>query len=235
MNETTNLPSGSITQIISTILNNPPIPDEIHHAQTKLGHASMAGKCARQIWFACNIPRKKQPNPSPIMIIGKLIHDWFDNAITEIGDNKILVKQECDLRPNFNVIGMADFLSSNSVGELKTTKQFAFKYLFSPHVSHILQASIYAYYWRKRYIEIMYLARDTGHFKSFFWPAIGRTYIENEIERISEISQMENAPEKLTWDNLKLNPWSEAITPWQCKYCPFRKECLEIDNEQFFA
>jgi hypothetical protein len=232
-----NLPSGSISRVAHLILNNPPQDTDPHHAQTKIGHVHMAGKCGRQMWFQCNIPKNQQPAPTPVMVMGKAIHDWFDEAIESISDTRIQVKQRCDFRPRFNVIGRADFLSSNSVGELKTAKKWGFKYLDAPQEGHVLQSSIYARFWQKRYIEIIYLARDTGEFKTFFWPALQN--IDTEIERISAISTMHNVPDKLTWDGKKLDPWTgidengHAKTPWQCKYCPFRKECLEVDNNQF--
>jgi hypothetical protein len=230
-----NLPSGSISRVAHLILSNPPQELDTHHEQLKIGHVHMAGQCGRQIWFRCNIPRGEQPNPVPVMVMGKAIHDWFDTALESLGESRIKVKQTCDFRPRYNVIGRSDFLSPNSVGELKTSKKWAFKYLDAPQENHVLQSSIYAYFWQRRYIEIIYLARDTGEFKTFFWPALRG--IETEIDRISTISLLHNPPDKLTWDGQKLDPWTgidengHAKTPWQCKYCPFKKECLEIDNE----
>lgn len=230
-----NLLSGSICRIASNILSNPPYDRDPHHGKLEIGHAHMAGKCARQIWFRTHIQKHEQPNPAPVMVMGKAIHDWFDTAIESLGEqSRILVKQKVDFRPKFNVIGRADFVSPNSVGELKTSKSWAFKFLDAPQEDHVLQSSIYANYYQRRYIEIVYLARDTGQFKTFFWPALRG--IEVEIQRISDISTLHNPPDKLTWKGEKLNPWTDvdsngkAKTPWQCKYCPFKKECLEIDN-----
>lgn len=233
--ESSNLQSGSISKIASLILSNPPHDPDKHHSQMELGHAHLAGKCSRQIWFRTHIRKTEQPNPAPVMVMGKAIHDWFDSAIEMLGEQtQILVKQLVDFRPRWNLIGRADFVAPISVGELKTSKSYAFKYLDAPQEGHVLQSSIYAYYFQRRYIEIIYLARDTGQFKTFFWPALRG--IETEIERISTISTLHNPPEKVTWNGDKLEPWTavdengHAKTPWQCKYCPFKMECLEHDN-----
>jgi CRISPR/Cas system-associated exonuclease Cas4 (RecB family) len=233
--ESNNLQSGSICKIASLILSNPPYDRDAHHAQREIGHAHLAGKCSRQIWFKTHIMKEDQPSPAPVMVMGKAIHDWFDSAIEQLGEKtQIMVKQFVDFRPRYNVIGRADFVSPNSVGELKTSKAYAFKYLDAPQDDHLLQSSIYAHYFQRRYIEIIYLARDTGQFKTFFWPALRG--IEAEIERISYISTAHNPPEKVTWDGKPLEPWTaidengHAKTPWQCKYCPFRMECLDLDN-----
>jgi CRISPR/Cas system-associated exonuclease Cas4 (RecB family) len=227
MTEVDSYPSGSISKIISGILNNVPADTDRHHIQRKLGHAHQAGKCSRQIWFMCNTAKEDQ-HPIPVMVMGKAIHDWLSNVVLHNNDYGITTDDVADFRPRYNLIGKVDFLSPNSVGELKTTKQYAFKYLDAPREDHVLQSSIYAKFFGKRYIEIIYLARDTGNFKCFFWPALNN--IDTEIERISEISQMHNPPRKITWDGQPLLPFTSEKTPWQCKYCAFRKECLETDN-----
>lgn len=228
MTEIDSSPSGSISAIISGILNNVPYDNDRHHNIPKLGHAHQAGKCGRQIWFFCNTPKENQ-HPKPVMVMGKAIHDWLSSVVMSNNNYGISTENYCDFRPKYNVVGKVDYLSTNSVGELKTTKQWALdKWLEAPQIPHVLQSSIYAKFWQKRYIEIVYLARDTGNFRTFFWPALNN--IDSEIERISNISTMHNPPPKLTWDGKPLLPFTAEKTPWECKYCPFRKECLEIDN-----
>lgn len=229
MTDQDNSPSGSICQTIAKILNNVPVDDDKHHNISKLGHASQAGKCSRQIWFICNTPYQDK-HPAPVMVMGKAIHELISGYVSGNSNYGISTENVCDFRPRYNIIGKVDFLSTNSVGELKTTKQWALdKWLEAPQIPHVLQASIYAKYWQKRYIELIYLARDTGNFKTFFWPALNN--IDSEIERISNISTLHNPPPKLTWDGKPLLPFTSEKTPWECKYCPFRKECLEIDNK----
>jgi CRISPR/Cas system-associated exonuclease Cas4 (RecB family) len=232
MTEIDSSPSGSISAIISGILNNVPPDTDRHHGSTKLGHAHFAGKCSRQIWFFCNTAQENR-HTAPVMVMGKAIHDWLSGIILSNTSYGISTENLVDFRPKYNLIGKVDFLSTNSVGELKTSKQWAFKYLEAPQTAHVLQSSIYAKYFDKRYIEIIYLARDTGNFKTFFWPALNN--IDSEIERISEISQMHNPPPKLTWDGKPLLPFTAEKTPWECKYCPFKKECLDIDNIGVFS
>jgi hypothetical protein len=227
MTEVDSYPSGSISKIISDLLSNVPTDTNPHHLQRKLGHAHQAGKCGRQIWFLCNVSREDQ-HPKPVMVMGKAIHDWLSSVVMSRNDLGISTDNFVDFRPRYNLIGRVDFLSPNSVGELKTTKQYAFKYLDAPREDHVLQSSIYARFFNRRYIEIIYLARDTGNFKCFFWPALNN--IETEIERISAISQVHNPPQKQTWDGRPLEPFKSEKTPWQCKYCMFKEECLNVDN-----
>jgi hypothetical protein len=228
MTEVGNYPSGSISKIISDLLTNVPADTNPHHLQRKLGHAHQAGKCSRQIWFMCNTDRTEQ-HPKPVMVMGKAIHDMLSVMVDSRNDLGITTDNLADFRPRYNIIGRVDFLSPNSVGELKTTKQWALdKWLEAPQIPHVLQSSIYAKYWNKRYIEIIYLARDTGNFRTFFWPALNN--IDSEIDRISNISTMHNPPAKITWDGKPLFPFTSEKTPWECKYCPFRKECLDVDN-----
>lgn len=228
MTEMTNYPSGSISAIISGILTNVPNDTNPHHFQLKLGHASMAGKCGRNIWFQCNTAQDNRPNPVPVMVMGSAIHERISSYVVANPNLRISTNNPVDFRPRYNIIGEVDFLSSNSVGELKTTKQNAFKYLQTPQENHILQSSIYAYFYQRRYIEIVYLARDTGNFKAFFWPALNN--IDTEIERISTISTLHNPPEKKTWKGEKLEPWTSQKTPWECKYCNYKEQCLAVDN-----
>lgn len=234
MTDQSSYPSGSISRIVHHILTNIPYDNDPHHAQQNIGHVHMAGKCSREIWFRCNVAKESQET-KPVMAMGKAIHDWLESVVISNGNGKLQAGLFADFRPIYNVIGRPDLLSNNSVGELKTSKQWAFKYLDVPMENHTLQASIYAYYWNKPYIEIIYLARDTGQFKTFFWPRL--VGIEIEIQRISECSQMAEPPEKLTWKGEILNPWklgANEKSPWQCKYCPFQKECYEIDSNNMF-
>lgn len=228
MTEVDNLPSGSISATISRILSNVPADTDRHHSSTKLGHAHQSGKCGRQIWFFCNTAQENK-HPKPVMVMGKAIHDWLSGVILSNRNYGISTDNFADFRPRYNVVGKVDFLSTNSVGELKTTKEWSLrKYLDAPQTAHVLQASVYARFFGKRYIEIIYLARDTGNFKTFFWPALNN--IDSEIERLSRISLMHNPPPKLTWDGIPLEPFKGEKTPWECKYCPFRAECLAVDN-----
>ena len=168
------------------------------------------------------------------MVMGKAIHDWLSGIILSNPNGRISTENVADFRPKYNVIGRVDFLSDNSVGELKTTKQWAFKYLDSPQENHVLQASIYAEFFQRRYIEIVYLARDTGNFKTFFWPKLSG--IDTEILRISEISLLHNPPGKIDWKGEKLEPWTMGSDklPWQCKYCPFKQQCYDLDAKGMF-
>jgi CRISPR/Cas system-associated exonuclease Cas4 (RecB family) len=234
MSDQSNYPSGSISRVVHHILTNVPYDNDPHHSESKLGHVHMAGKCSREIWFRCNVPKENQPT-KPVMAMGKAIHDWLETVVIANGNKQLQSGLFADFRPRYNVVGRPDLLSSNSVGELKTSKQWAFKYLDAPMENHTLQSSIYAFYYDRPYIEIIYLARDTGQFKTFFWPRL--TGIETEIERISELSVQETPPEKLTWDGKLLNPWklkADEKSPWQCKYCPFQKECYELDSKNMF-
>ena len=224
---------GSISRIIQELIANVPYEKNPHHETLGIGHASMAGKCARQIWLSSHISAEKRKQ-EPVMLFGQLIHNWFEDKVGSLSEETLKSTVPVDFRPKYNVIGLADFVSEKTVGELKTTKKFALKWLDAPREQHILQASIYAYGLNKPYIEIIYICRDTAEVRPFFWPRLNN--IVNEISRISDITTMHVPPEKYTWKGDKLEParpWNGKLRknePWECRYCSFWKECFEIDR-----
>jgi len=229
--------SNSISQVLTKFLTNIPPEDNPHHREGGIGHASMAGKCARQIWFLSHLPSEKKPQ-TPVMVFGKLIHGWLATYVNEKSEELGITSEvPLDFRPQWNLIGQADFLSEKTVGEVKTTKDYNIRRWWEiPKEQHILQASIYAYGFSKPYIELIYISRDTALIKTFSLPR--RPGIESEIDRISSISQTSIPPAKITWKSEKLEPnrpWAPKTTkdePWECRYCLFWKECLEIDKNE---
>lgn len=228
---------GSISKIINQLLENVPLdekePSNVHHSELEIGHPSMAGKCGRQIWFASHTHIEDRHRNS-VMLFGKLIHDWLEIQVATDPTSPIMAGVPVDFRPRYNMKGRVDFVSEKTVGELKTTKEWNIKrYLDAPREEHALQASIYAYGLDKPYIEIIYIARDTSLTRTFFWPTLKG--IENEINRISEITKMHVPPDKLNWKGEKITPgrpWKpKKEDPWECRYCPFKKECLQYDIE----
>lgn len=180
-------------------------------------HISSAERCGRQIVYRLQNPGFDSKTTLPASI-GTFIHRYIQNQLKELHGDDVEIEQSVDYRPKYPVIGSADIVTADTVYDIKTVGTPSWRYI--PNSAHILQTLLYAWGLDKPYAIILYVNRGNLQTVAHRYKTHTRIMdIVAELERFTHLFRIAELSKPLP-DRLPRGAW-------QCRYCPFAKQCWE--------
>jgi hypothetical protein len=198
---------------------------------------SSLGKCYRyQYWNIKNEPQTNPPDARALRVfaVGHLFHKFLEDLM----DCEVEVKVEDD-----NVLGYADIVGDDWVGDFKTVNSKKFWYLENEDKIPItererhnfLQVTCYAMMLSKPYCKIVLISKDDFCLKEY---TIGTEVlmgeVEKEINHVVSILKGDLPEGKArcypTYRTDKKTGRMELVGHKECEYCCFRDKCKEVGN-----
>ena len=215
-------------------------------------HPSEATNCSLAVWFLKRHARgltllKPAPQHANLLMIfriGHLVHHWVQGHYVRTGICEPNGIEYQILDEKRGITGSIDLLTKEKVIDLKTCSWKVFSGKIPKH-EHIVQTSIYAHYTGRDWIEVHYIAKDSG--KLWNWvegvdtEAMGMLPVSSEqvpirvagfhpredlvYKAFEKFAQIETAIQADSPPDPEFSPM-EPASP--CSLCQWRYHCRDL-------
>lgn len=193
-------------------------------------YPSEAGICMRRIYYSYILPKKEDKHMLRIFALGNNIHSFIAEALKN--SNKFSsVEEEKSTRINykdddtsFSIYGRIDDEVTTTDGkkiiiEVKSVSDIL--KVNEPDEKHLMQLNFYLKSENADYGLLVYIDKKNMEIKQFR-VEFDSTLYEKTVQRIKDLDfHLKNGklpPAEYYFNDQKV---------WECKYCPYRNECLE--------
>jgi len=195
-------------------------------------YPSEVGQCIRKSWFSFKMPKPVEPGVTKIFEAGNLLHGFVVDVLKSDKTPEVtLIESESPLKmkiDDFEISGRIDDIiqlehnGEKILVEVKSTKSVDF--LREPSEQYMMQLQFYMHATGIHKGVILYMEKNTLKSKSF-----AVDYDKDLADTI--IKRFKALHLSLTSNSI---PHAEARqirkNSWMCNYCPYKKECDEIES-----
>ena len=222
-----NVNGSRMTNDVTELMKTPPefvglSPLPIDH-NDGLAHMSSATNCQRRtLW---DIKLGTPPRLTMPMIFGTILHRYVQ---TNLPQYQAEVEVKMEQYPG--VIGHADLVSDNEVGDIKTVSNWAMRGILErgAHTQHVFQVLLYAYGLDKPNATVIYVSRENFTVYGFTTAVKPfRSVIERqlrELQGIWEASKADGTPNAYYPIPKDYDPYKPTL---ECSWCAHRDRCKE--------
>jgi len=195
-------------------------------------HISDICKCPFKHKYFDEEKKEYQESLKNILRIGTVIHDYVQEAFTNILDKEVICEYEIREKiDNFTLLGHIDlyFPEFNFILELKTTQK-SISTVF-PEPNHLLQVYLYAYFLKSNNIQITYINKNIFNSRDFYMnfeelKELVLTKVKNkEIVEDTETYIKKVYNYILNNYNTKYKEDLTFLLFNECSYCEFKEKC----------
>jgi len=195
-------------------------------------YPSEVGQCIRKSWFSFKMPKQIEPGVSRIFEAGNLLHGFVVDVLKSDKTPEVtLIESESPLKmkiDDFEISGRIDdiirleYNGEKVLVEVKSTKSMDF--LREPSDQYMMQLQFYMHATGIHKGVILYVEKNTLKSRSFA-VNYNKEIADTIIKRFKALHL------SLTSNSI---PHAEAKqirkNNWMCNYCPYKKECDEIES-----
>jgi len=195
-------------------------------------YPSEVGQCMRKSWFSFKMPKQIEPGVTRIFEAGNLLHGFVVDVLKSDKTPEVtLIESESPLKmkiDDFEISGRIDDIirlernGEKILVEVKSTKSMDF--LREPSDQYMMQLQFYMHATGIHKGIILYVEKNTLKSKSFateYDPRLAETIIDRF--RTLHLSLKNNSIPHAEARQIRKNSW-------MCNYCPYKKECDEIES-----
>ena len=186
---------------------------------------SRFGRCYRfQYWSRQGIEPTNPPDINSIkrMDLGTLIHEYIQKKMKDTCEIEVEVAQD-------DVFGYADLVDKDSVADIKSTNDWAFKYLKEESIvedkfPNWLQVACYAQILKKPKCMLFYVnTKDINKVRAFEKPtAMFSDFLVTEMDILREWWKLDSLPDALP----------RCYNGKECNYCGFKDKCFALEESK---
>jgi len=186
-------------------------------------YCSEIGYCLRRIYLNCITPKETPVEVMRKFAVGNMIHDRVTSILRKTFDS-VSSEQSVVMyldAIDFRVLGRYDDIIHQDEGKILLEKKSVntLKFIDKPIHHHLIQTHLYMKCLGMDKAQIMYIEKNTFKTKTFnikfqhwiFQEAMHR------INIIANALKTKRTPAPEARNNMRMK--------WQCRYCPFYREC----------
>ncbi len=224
------LPQNKVDDINVSGIIDEYLTDDLRPKRIGAYFPSEIGMCIRRSYYSYNIPKPAEPAALRIFALGNNVHEFLTKALKaskefeRVEEEKQIKIEYVDNEASFSVYGrIDDFVVTKSgkvvILEAKSTGDI--NKVATPDPKHVMQLTLYLAAQKADYGMLVYADKKNLDIKQF-----RVDYDETVYKKI--LNRFKDLDYHLK--NKRLPPAEYYIddkTVWQCKYCPYYKECMQ--------